>query len=101
MLLIIISQYMETAVVSLAALTVLFALIAVEKSFRHCMASLCVLEKLTAWGSCVSRVTFASYAFPVIVRDADCLFSTGKVVRFTSTLCSYTIRKQEEKMCHK
>ena len=34
MLLIIISQYMETGVASLAALTVLFALIAVQKSFK-------------------------------------------------------------------
>ena len=38
---IITSQYMETGVVSLAAPTVLFALIAEEKSFKHCMAFLC------------------------------------------------------------
>ena len=56
---------------------------------------------LTAWGSCVADVTFAFQAFLVIIRYADSLFSTGKSFWFTSTLFSYTIRKREEKMCHK
>ena len=38
---------------------------------------------------------------PVIVRDADFLFSTRKVFWFTSTLFSHPIRKREDKMCHK
>ena len=58
-------------------------------------------DRFTAWGSCVSRFAFTFQAFPVIVRDADRLFSTRIGFRFASTLFSYTIRKREEKMCHK
>ena len=64
------------------------------------LSSYCKKE-LTTWGPCVSRFAFTFKAFPVIVRDADCLFATEKVVWFTSTLFSYTIRKREGKMCHK
>ena len=35
----------------------------------------------------------------MIVRDADSLLSTGKVLWFTATLFSHTIRKQEENRC--
>ena len=51
-------------------------------------------KKLTAWGSCVAEVAFAFQAFPVIVRDADSLFATEKVVRFTATLFSCKIIKR-------
>ena len=51
-------------------------------------------KKLTAWGSCVAEAAFAFQALPVIVRDADSLFATEKVVRFTATLFSYTIKKK-------
>ena len=65
------------------------------------LSSYCKKRKLTAWGPCVSRFAFTFKAFPVIVRDADCLFASRKVFWFTSTLFSYTTRTPEEKMCHK
>ena len=58
-------------------------------------------KELTAWAPCVSRLAFAFETIPVIVRDAVFLFSTRKAFWFTSTLLSYTIRKREDKMCHK
>lgn len=51
--------------------------------------------KLTAWDPSISRVTFALEAFSVIVGNADSLFATGNVFRFTATLFSCAIRKQE------
>ena len=61
---------------------------------RFFVSSFYYKKKLTAWGPCVSRVAFASQAFPFIVRDADSLVSAGKVFWFTFTLLSYTIRKR-------
>ena len=46
---------------------------------RFFVSSFYYKKKLTAWGPCVSRVAFASQAFPFIVRDADSLVSAGKV----------------------
>ena len=71
-----------------------------SKSFTTMLLSFFLIEvltvkKLTAWGACVSWFAFAFRAFPVIVRDADSLFPTRKVVRFTATLFSCTTRSEE------
>ena len=58
-----------------------------------------VIRRLTAWCPCVSRFTFAFQAIPVILRDKDALFSTGKAFRFTVTKFSHPIRKQKEHNC--
>ena len=52
-------------------------------------------RRLTTWGSCVAEVAFAFEAFPVIIRNADSLLSTGKVLRFTATLFSHTTKNRK------
>ena len=61
-----------------------------------------VIRRLTALCPYVSQFICAFQAITVIVRDADSLFFTGHVFRFTVTLFSQTIREQEEHIvCHK
>ena len=43
-----------------------------------------VIRRLIAWCPCVSRLACAFQAITVIVRDADSLFSTGKVLSILS-----------------
>ena len=51
-------------------------------------------KKTYRMGYLCIRVAFAFHAFPVIGRDADFLFATGKLFRFTATLFSCTVRNR-------
>ena len=57
-----------------------------------------VIGRLIAWCPCVSRFAFAFQAIPVILRDADSLFSQETFFD-SQSLFSHTIRKQKEHNC--